>query len=109
MTQPATIVVIPTDLEGEDIRFVTIEPTLKKMQELVGGYVEALPMGEMGCTMLFDEEGLLKGAQLNEAATQIMGQQIVGQAVVVGVEGAEWVSVPPEVQAEMQKVMDLFD
>lgn len=44
--------------------------TLREMQELVGGYIEIIPLGQ-GRQMVIDEEGKLKGLEPNiEASTR---------------------------------------
>ena len=44
-------------------------PTLEEMQEFVGGYIEVVyaPNGDQ---IVLDEEGRLKGKQINEQATE---------------------------------------
>jgi hypothetical protein len=67
--------------------FENKEPTLEEAQELVGGYVTLLPLpphmqnGEM--QVLVNEEGLLKGLPLNEKASQMFQQKIVGSVVIL--------------------------
>ena len=59
------------------------EPTLEKLQEAVGGYIESLPIpgSDMG-VILVNEEGLLRGLGINEIASLIAGRPLVGNAVV---------------------------
>lgn len=56
--------------------------TLEEIQEMVGGYVERLrlPKNEV---LLVDEEGIPKGKPLNRVISEMVGQPIVGDAVVV--------------------------
>ncbi len=71
----------------------TIEPengksfSLKELQDAVGGYIQTLPIhtGEYGGKILIvDEEGLLKkDPQINVTASQIVGQGIVGQVLII--------------------------
>lgn len=53
-----------------DTQFIIYKytPTLKDVQELVGGYVETLGLSN-GDLMVFNEEGKLKGMNLNIDAT----------------------------------------
>ena len=44
------------------------EPTLKSAQEFVGGYVEGVPFPN-GDYLIVNEEGKLKGLDVNEKAT----------------------------------------
>lgn len=55
---------------------------LREVQKLVGGYVEVVYLRD-GRIMLVDEEGLLKGAPLNRAASRMAGRPIVGNVVVM--------------------------
>ena len=64
------------------------KPTLKEAQELVGGYVAIIDLPD-NKQMMVDEDGLLKRKKINEEATAIAGQVIVGDAVVLS-EKARW-------------------
>ena len=44
------------------------EPTLEEAQEFVGGWVETVRL-KNGDTLLIDEEGKLKGKEVNKTAT----------------------------------------
>jgi len=46
------------------------EPTLKSAQEFVGGYVEGVPFPN-GDYLIVNEEGKLKGLDVNEKATKL--------------------------------------
>ena len=46
------------------------EPTLKEMQEYVGGYIEVVYINDES-EMVIDEEGKLKGKSVNKEATTI--------------------------------------
>ncbi len=46
------------------------EPTLQEAQEFVGGYVECITMPNND-TLIVNEEGKLKGLELNEKATKL--------------------------------------
>jgi len=56
--------------------------TLDEIQDLVGGYVVFLPLGE-GLVLLVDEEGLMKGKTFNPYASALAGQPIVGDVAIV--------------------------
>jgi len=64
--------------------------TLEELQKVVGGYIQIVPItaGEhSGKLMVVDEEGKLKAdAQLNEEASRIAGQQIIGQIIIINRE-----------------------
>ena len=84
-------IIIKTNGETENI-----EPsngsvfTLEELQRIVKGYVELVPItnGEhSGRVMVVDEEGKLKAdAQLNDEASRIAGQRIVGQVIIIDKE-----------------------
>ena len=82
---------------SEDGSYITIylsdedgEPTLKAMQEAVGGYIEVV-YAENGDQIIIDEEGRLKGKPINEDASEHwLGDRwdndtanIVGDAIVL--------------------------
>ena len=82
---------------SEDGSYITIylsdedgEPTLKAMQEAVGGYIEVV-YAENGDQIIIDEEGRLKGKPINEDASEHwLGDRwdndtanIVGDAVIL--------------------------
>lgn len=69
------------------------EGALHDLQALVGGYIQAVPLVELedeGITMLCNEEGLLMGLDPNENLYPFF---FVGQCVMVGVSGEEFVSL----------------
>ena len=82
---------------SEDGSYITIylsdedgEPTLKAMQEAVGGYIEIV-YAENGDQIILDEEGRLKGKEINKEASEYwLGDRvddevanIVGDALIL--------------------------
>ncbi len=61
--------------------------TLEELQNAVGGYIQivSITTGEYSeKLMIVDEEGLLKdNPQVNEEASKIVGQRIVGQVIII--------------------------
>jgi len=59
-------------------------PTLSEAQKMVagGGLVELMTLAN-GDQLLFDEEGQLKGLDLNLEASELAGQPIVGSALLL--------------------------
>ena len=57
--------------------------TLEELQKAVGGYIQILTMPD-GKLMVFNEEGKLKGLPPNEAATRLMGSQLLPGDFIVG-------------------------
>lgn len=72
-----------THLHGEP-------PSLETVQELVGGYVELVPL-PFGNQLLVNEEGLLQSLPDNPVASQLAGKRIVGNAVLL-TDKAKWKS-----------------
>ena len=69
-------------------------PTLKELQALVGGYIQVVYVDDGKTQIVMDEEGKLKGKQVNLEATgvwfpdqYILPDVIVGDAVVLTKKG----------------------
>ena len=58
------------------------KPSLEKAQKMVGGFVELIELSD-GDQMLVNEEGLLKGLDINGLATIVANRRIVGNAIVL--------------------------
>lgn len=75
---------------------------LSQLQQLVGGYVESLTVGEQ-VLLLFAEEGKARGEERNELATAAARRAgvadsdwVSGVAAVVGVDGdGQFTDAPP--------------
>lgn len=52
-------------------------PTLKEAQDIVGGYIELVKVGN-NKTLVVDDEGKIKGKPTNQVITRIYGSQIYG-------------------------------
>ena len=48
-----------------------VEPTLKEMQDFVGGYIEVVQSADTKSQIVLDEEGKLKGTPINKEATEL--------------------------------------
>ena len=78
---------------------------LETLQSLVEGPIETVPTvlldgwsGEkdVGLTLIVNEEGKLRGLPINESATDmaaVLGDTIVGNAVLMGVRGEDFVGL----------------
>lgn len=82
-------ITVPVDPTAE----VTVAATTGKLavlQEIVGGYIQAVGVGNV--TIYLDEEGKIKGKEINVRATKLahrlkliaLHDAIVGDAVVLG-------------------------
>jgi len=68
-----------------DIANSTPDEELHAMQTAVGGYIEVVRISE-DAALIVDEEGLLKALNQNALASLVARQQIVGTAVIVGLD-----------------------
>tara|TARA_R100000544_G_scaffold27174_1_gene14089 strand:+ start:252 stop:479 length:228 start_codon:yes stop_codon:yes gene_type:complete len=60
------------------------KPTLEEAQGIVGGYVEMVLLPkDINVQVLVNEEGLLENLPVNQAASELCGQKIVGPVVVL--------------------------
>lgn len=95
-TSTAEIIVIPADA-NQPIRKETVEPKLKPLQEILGGYIEQVPVGD-GVVLLANEDGLPLDLPVNERASALVQSHLVGNIVLCGIadgsDGQQWVSVP---------------
>jgi len=81
------IVKKPSDDIG---RIIEIDNTLKALQDIVSGYIQAVPIDE-DLAIICDEEGRLKHYPYN---CDVCGIGFVGTIIVVGVNEDEFVDVP---------------
>ena len=70
-----------------DISDINIDNTLEALQEAVDGYIEAITLVPNQAVMIVNEEGRLRRMYPNILASAIAGTQIVGNALVLGVDG----------------------
>jgi hypothetical protein len=87
--------------------------TLEQMKAAIGGgYVEAVPFGDTGATLLVDEEGKLKGLPFNRKASELCTKYevgfadddcIVGDMALIGNADSEgdMTDLPPELAEEL--------
>lgn len=64
--------------------------TLAELQEVVGGYIEIVLRGRAiprGSCLVVNEEGMLDGLPVNERASEMAGQTIVGNVLVASYPG----------------------
>ena len=92
-------------LEGRIISKIEIENTLEAFQSAVEGYIETLQIVPDKAVMVVNEEGLNLGLMPNPCASTLAGTLIVGNALVVGVDGEEFTDVPDDIADE---IMMLF-
>lgn len=85
---------------------VEIENTLEALQKAVGGYIETITLSPE-CVMIVDEEGRLKGKPENIKATQASSMNIVGDALVCGIDGEEFTDVPDHIERLLQTLFGI--
>ncbi len=85
-------------IKGRTVSEVEIENTLEALQAAVDGYIEAVTLIPGKAVMIVNEEGLLRGMAPNPIASTVANTQIVGPAVVVGVDGEDFTDIPEDVE-----------
>lgn len=84
-------------LEGKSIIEAETANTLEALQAEVDGYIEAVTLIPDKTVMIVNEEGLRRGMTPNPIASAAANTQIVGTAIIVGVDGEEFTDVPEDV------------
>ena len=87
---------------GRSIIEVNIDNSLEALQAAVGGYIETLTLIPDQVVMIVNEEGLLMGLEVNPFASAVAGTTIVGNALVVGVDGEEFTDVPDKIAHQIK-------
>ena len=77
---------------------------LARLQELVGGYIEAYTVSP-DLVILMDEDGKLKDKPMNFL---IPGDYVAGTALFVGVDGEEFADCP-YTDVEIEEIIEGFD
>ena len=72
---------LPSNVEAKD-EVIEIDNSLENLQELVGGYIEYVPLDSKR-TLVVNEEGLLMNLPINNLATIMAKRHIVGNVVVI--------------------------
>ena len=85
-------------LEGRCITDTDIENTLDAFQSAVNGYIESVTLVPGKAVMIVNEEGLLRGLSPNPIASAVANTQIVGTAIIVGVDGEDFTDIPEDVE-----------
>lgn len=83
-------------LEGKTVSEIEIDNTLEALQKEVKGYIECLTLAPGRAVMIVNEEGRLRGMTVNLSASAVAGVDIVGPAVVVGIDGDDFCDIPEE-------------
>ena len=92
---------------GQYARMTTIEAGLSSMQEIVGGYIQAINYFDEPVTLVCNEEGKINGMELNRAIKDENGKMIdivAGTFFICGVGEENFTSLPPEHRAKFEKM-----
>ena len=92
---------------GQYARMTTIEAGLSSMQEIVGGYIQAVNYFDEPVTLVCNEEGKINGMELNRAIKDENGKMIdivAGTFFICGIGEENFTSLPPEHRAKFEKM-----
>ena len=87
---------------GGSIIEVDIDNTLEALQAAVEGYIETLLLIPDQAVMIVNEEGLLKGLPVNPFASAVAGTTIVGNALIVGIDGERFADIPDKIAHQIK-------
>ena len=68
-------------IQVDGVTYEIKKPTLEKLQEIVGGYIEDLRLPN-GKHMIVNEDGRLEGLMMNPHASILYGNPIVGNVII---------------------------
>lgn len=89
---------------GEKVgRMQHIGNTLENLQRIVGGPIETVPVLE-DVICICNEEGKLKGLPANFILGRKYPDTIVGTAIICGVDGDEFASLPDDFDLDVWRV-----
>lgn len=78
-------------IPGQRAEDIEVENTVEALQEVVGGYLDRKYLPVTNAMLLCDEDGRMKELDYN---FRLMGDDYVGTAVIVGIDGENWCDVP---------------
>ena len=91
-------------LEGTTVTQVEIENTLEALQAAVNGYIETIGIVPGEAVMIVNEEGRLRGMEPNPIASAFAGIDIVGPALIVGVDEDDFTDVPEDAADALKRM-----
>jgi len=91
-------------LEGRSISEVEIENTLEALQAAVDGHIETIGIVPGEAVMIVNEEGRLRGMAPNPIASAFAGIDIVGPALIVGVDEDDFTDVPEDAADALKRM-----
>lgn len=90
-------------------RIATINNTLASLQQIVGGYIEAVYPFDDPVAIICNEEGKINGLELNRALRDECGTVydiLAGTFLIVGLGGEDFTSLLPEHQEKYRKLFE---
>ena len=91
-------------LERRSISEVEIDNTLEALQAAVNGYIETIGIVPGEAVMIVNEEGRLRGMAPNPIASAFAGIDIVGPALIVGVDEDDFTDVPEDAADALKRM-----
>lgn len=94
------------------VKFIHGKPTLRDLQNAVGGLIEGVPMDDESFTAFCNEEGKLEGLPVNHAATRftgIRGDVLMGDVVIIGPPDDEGENLPLSSDVRMRLVREVAE
>lgn len=90
-------------------RIATITNTLSSLQQVVGGYIEAVYPFDNPVAIICNEEGKINGLELNRALRDENGKVydvLAGAFLIVGLGEEHFASLTPEYQEKYHKLFE---
>ena len=90
-------------------RITTITNTLASLQQIVGGYIEALYPFDDSVAIICNEEGKINGLELNRALRDERGAVydiLAGTFIIVGLGEDDFASLSPECREKYRKLFE---
>ena len=91
-------------LEGRSVSEIEIENTLEALQAAVDGYIETIGIVPGEAVMIVNEEGRLRDMTPNPIASAFAGIDIVGPALIVGVDEDDFTDVPDDAADALKRM-----
>lgn len=91
-------------LEGRSVSEIEIENTLEALQAAVNGYIETIGIVPGEAVMIVNEEGRLRDMTPNPIASAFAGIDIVGPALIVGVDEDDFTDVPDDAADALKRM-----
>ncbi len=88
---------------GRHPKRTEIEHTLRKMQETVGGYIQAIYPWEDRVALVCDEESLFKDSEWNRYICE--GVAIKGTFFICGLDEEDFTDLPDELMEKYMKLL----